>query len=1735
MKKSRKLLSIFLAVLMVLTSMSVLAFAKTDSWKNKGTDIYNANDKGMSYLLTDEERAAYVCDLVDNLLKSAAIYQDVTVAKIDLRSLDAALATLNSYGGLIKTADTFYDLGSLAGLNYSVFTDTKYTRDGSGDVAILNALLAFLDANAATLGTELKNGFSLGKVESSAGLDLSAIKDIPGLVKKSLNDIGVRRLTNGIGADLSYPDEPKWDDLSDAQKSAKTLDSIVQDLLIGLITEPSSTTYATKSGDNDIILNSTAYGATPAMIHQEADTGYYYIYGMKNTTGTWSFSETGDETTKQYITHWDESSILMPGFDTSMIDFKSTSIYDLVGKIGPVIYNAYGQDGLNGKLRATLMQWCGAYNEGVTDATEKAAVKAEFDRYIAMSDTDFAAALAQDGVYGCKNFLYFTLDSNLYYCVEWKGSYELYKVDLTNKTAFYDQMNWEYQIGDWDTVWQAATGVAYNYQTADLVASVNNIMGYIVASATKYTGWTQDIEPLNGGANTNIAQNASNLIKYVISINPEQIFGSGTTLPEGFADYNLEQVAVTIAKLVIGDLMPSLILPDSVSSLEELIVYGVREFIAEILPELNWDTEIAAAASKTGAEKEDAFLDIALRMGSSIAVYYLREVMGYTGTVSTSTSWEANIDGILEFILDKWVPGLTKVMQDQNATVFKGSDPLAKLSIIFNTLFPSALKLIQGCDATVGDGTNKDCAVSVQTLYDLVRGLLNGEISPIAEKLHRNPNPIGDGAVYSGLITIVEELLGGLGLNQSKDYLSLKGVFTTALATTTPLDSLMGNLNNLIANLIWSITDTNSFVDGTSYKMPDLWMQDALRVVLQVMGAMDEMSYKGTTLATDKTEYIGSATASVTPTVTFSVSGIEAAFNNGAYGTGTLTLDNSYTATLQKVEITDLDGVVKATTGDINQALTANQGYSTNALSFAAPSAAQPYTVTAYFQVFASDGTSISGTDQLTIRKMIVVSSQAPGDDKTSFTILNDGSNAYYNVQNQYIDENTPFGQAAVAQYTFIEGGTGKRACYVWGYGTLAKDATTGAVTLSGLGTQQGQAGGKNNQGNDVMYWKKTTDGVEERIKITEQTSDKVPFYWYSKQSQNENIMWFIDGESYSNQLWMVDDTISRNSVTADFTVYSMHVDAGTKTGAGGHGFIIHYKLNDWGWGEQTYGFSFAKDPEIVAFNSYGLERKINQALNSGRNQADYTADSWAAYVAALNAAVAEWNVPRFADTFYSNHTDSNDEGLSDFLVCANDLDAAVEGLTSINEGSGNSSYTQEQTAALANLKTQLDGQVEKDYSNKDFIAYRWWLYYNKYAELDNFYNATQAPAAPVATLAGVADKDVDAAIAALPTELQALAAALKVGVTEDQTKAYNEAVDYYNENHPSLDISDLKVQQGKLTTYDSRLLADTANKSYLNSAVTQVESLAQGADAYTAQSYTAYTTALAAAKAVQADSAAKPSAIHEARYDVLVAYNKLVGADVAADFTQLNALIAQANTILENQDIYKASDAYKAANPVMDEATAKINALASVLAAVGEKVTVGTTDYVIGGSDAAINYQADEGMYFAVDQARIDWAVSQLAKAMSNVVCNYIAESNGTDVKITVDNGDYLITGVTPGSLNTSADIAGKVVANNTTDTTLTFNANDIGGFGTGANGILALKTDGSTIATYVIVVYGDVNGDGVIDAFDSAAMDLAVNGKTQLKGAYRTAGGLESGEINAENYGTIKNAVVGIGEIAQ
>lgn len=1758
MKKSTKLLSVILAIVMLFSCMSVMASAY-QAYDDSQEAVYTSNDTGLAMLLTDEQRASWFCDTVNGLLASVNIKASVpVVGTIDFTSLDATCDTLASLKGLIGFMGIGLDLGIIEQLDLSTIDGNESI---SNAVNMLDELVVFLDHNVDTLGNIIGSGVSFGILAGAIPVDLTKVNEIlvnlDDFLKGTIYGLGARKLTGGIGDDPAWRNATLWKDM--AAGSKPTLDKIVKDLIVNLLTTPRHTENITDPSQNLICTDPATYGATAAMIHHELavdsagnpvldengnQVTWYYIYGTTLADGTWKFTENstaGNGTDdKNYITHWDEDSCLLKNFDTSILNFETKTLYQMLGDALPWAYDTFGAPNLDGQLRATIMQFCGAINRAVTDEAITAQLKEKVLAYQAIEDNGAAngrallsdAMEAKVGEAGNYNFQYIslsganinTMPDDLYYVVQWGNGWEFYHVDFSQmageKLELFKMLNWEWQAPAWSEIMPALDSTADSY-----LRNITDAIGKILNTAVVNLEWTYDS---GSEDNAHFETNVMGLVRKVLKTAPNLLYGKNDAYKAKDIDSQSDEkvIAVLGADIMVW-LMPALVLPEDVSYLEELVVYGLREFIAEILPEYNWDTQIAAAST------EDDYLNIALDMGASIGVYYLKNVMGLGTTTNGSgtttytspdqyiapstdcaTGWNTKLNYVVDNILKIWVPHLTSKIVSRNATVMNGTDALDKLSIIFNALFPGLLSLISGCDATIGNGTNKACKVDLKVVKDLLAGILDLQIEPIAAKLYRNDTGYGNQKLYNAVVNILIDLTTGLGFNDSPDYANLKTSLNNALKATNPLDYLVtnANLKVTVKNLLWSITDDAN---------KGMWVQDLLAILMQVTGKMDDMVLKGINQTIDQFKYVGSTAPVITTNITLDTDGLKSVWYDGGYRSGNFVQDGAYSGLLTKLEIVDLEGNVVATK-DVNATLNPNETY-TGTITGKAGNDAAAYTLKSYVIVTLPDGTTKANNGEPIVTTSNFITAAAAQDDTVNMvTVLNNAgpkNDVTAKMWNIYLDENTPL--SAIEDYQMYVGTNQKQArkLYISGFGFL---------TLNDDGSVSFRADKE-----DGFTWTKTvyseggataTSTIKPSGCVTP-VAGGVPAFWkwnndYAGTEFGKNKDWY---EKYNQQYAVDKVNFNRAMYPDDFTVFAFTAKC-----------TIYAYISTFNRPEKVVDFS--SQPSLIFYNSYGLEGLIQRALNSNRVAEDYTTESWNAYIAALKAAIAEFYMAKTAATFVSDHQTN---GISDFKTAGENLTAAIEGLVAVTESASSATdYTAEEKAVLNSLKATLDAQsAKKNLNNKNYIMYRWLKYYNEYAWLNGVYNNAQIPSGVAdSKLTGVPSDKIAEVIAEAPANKQGALNAMVVGPTAEESAAAAKAKADFLENLPTLDLTSIQVDMAQMAQYESRLIARTPSTDYLVKAYNMVKDIANPA-AYTAESWAKFNTARTKAYDVAANASATPAEIHEARYDLLVAYKALTKAGTDVDLTALRDVMAYVDTICANPTLFQptAASGYK----TLDEA------LAAVFAEAGVKVTVGEGEdkatYYIGGGDTGAAWLDEAGMRTALEgQETVDRIVKEIKAELANIESTIKVVPNDTvaDNTTTVDYANLIVDGIKPGTINSVDQLLAlvKTTAPAGYTANLAVTASAANGFGTGTKVVLTVNgIDGFEI-NHTVMVYGDVNGDGAIDAFDAALINMNVSGASALTGDFATAGDTTAdGAINASDYAAVAAYAIGAGTIAQ
>lgn len=1754
MKKSTKLLSVILAIVMLFSCMSVMASAY-QAYDDSQEAVYTSNDTGLAMLLTDEQRASWFCDTVNGLLASVNIKASVpVVGTIDFTSLDATCDTLASLKGLIGFMGIGLDLGIIEQLELGTIDGNESVNNA---VNMVDELIVFVDKNVDTLGNIIGSGVSFGILAGAIPVDLTKVNEIlvnlDDFLKGTIYGLGARKLTGGIGDDPAWRNATLWKDM--AAGSKPTLDKIVKDLIVNLLTTPRHTENITDPSQNLICTDPATYGATAAMIHTEKavdsagnpvldengnQVTWYYIYGTTLADGTWKFTENstaGNGTDdKNYITHWNEDSCLLKNFDTSILDFETKTLYQMLGDALPWAYDTFGAPNLDGQLRATIMQFCGAINRAETDTAITDQLKAKVLAYQEIEDNNGAsgkgklsdAMEAKVGEAGNYNFQYIslsgkdinTMPDDLYYVVQWGDGWEFYHVDFTQmageKLELFKMLNWEWQAPAWSEIMPTLDSTADSY-----LRNITDAIGKILNKAVLNLTWTYDSASED---NAHFEANVMGLVRKVLKTAPNLIYGKNDAYKAEAIDTQTdEQVIAVLGVDIIEWLMPSIVIPADVDCLEAIVVYGLREFIAEILPEYNWDTQIKAAS--TDAD----YLNIALDMGASIGVYYLKNVMGLGTTTNGSgtttytspdqyiapstdcaTGWNTKLNYIVDTLLQLWVPDLTSKIVSRNATVMNGTDALDKLSIIFNALFPGLLSLISGCDANIGDGTNQKCVVDLKQVKNLLAGILDLQIEPIAAKLYRNSTGYGNKQLYNAVVNILIDLTTGLGFNDSPDYANLKTSLNNALNAANPLDYLVtnANLKVTVKNLLWSLTDDQNKA---------MWVQDLLAILMQVTGKMDDMVLKGINQTIDQFKYVGSTAPVITTNITLDTDGLKSVWYDGGYRSGNFVQDGAYSGLLTKLEIVDLEGNVVATK-DVNATLNPNETY-TGTITGVASTDAAAYTLKSYVIVTLPDGTTKANNGEPIVTTSNFITAAAAQDDTVNMvTVLNKvgpNNDVTAKMWNIYVDENTPL--SAIEGYKMYVGTTSAKArkLYISGFGYLDLNAD-GSVSF------------RADQANAFTWTKKVYEEGKSAVTSTIKPADcatpvagGVPAFWkwnndYSGTEFGTNKDW----SEMNSQQYAVDKVnFNRAMYSADFTV-----------------FAFTAKVTVWcynnAFSKPTKEVDFTSQPSLIFYNSYGLEGLIQRALNSNRVAADYTTESWNAYIAALKAAIAEFYMAKSAATFVSDHQTN---GISDFKTAGENLTAAIEGLVAVTESASNATdYTAEEKAVLNSLKATLDAQGKKEnLNNKNYIMYRWLKYYNEYAWLNGIYDSAQIPSGVAdSKLTGVPSDKIAAVIKEAPANKQGALNAMVVAPTEEESAAAAKAKADFLENLPKLDLTSIQVDMAQMAQYESRLIARTPSTDYLVKAYNMVKDIANPA-AYTAESWAKFNTARTKAYDVAANASATPAEIHEARYDLLVAYKALTKAGTDVDLTALRDVMAYVDTICANPTLFQptAASGYK----TLDEA------LAAVFAEAGVKVTVGKDTYYIGGGDTGAAWLDEAGMRTALEgQETVDRIVKEIKAELANIESTIKVVPNDTvaDNTTTVDYANLIVDGIKPGTINTTAELLAlvKTTAPAGYTANLAVTASAANGFGTGTKVVLTVNgIDGFEI-NHTVMVYGDVNGDGAIDAFDAALINMNVSGASALTGDFATAGDTTAdGAINASDYAAVAAYAIGAGTIAQ
>lgn len=1712
MKKSTKLLSVILAVVMIFSTMSVMAFAAKTEYQTSDNltalDAYSPD--GAVTRLSTEERMSVVFDFLDVTLAAANINMGEVINTaglrlvIDLRSVNALCGTIDSAQALLNNGAVKLLSGLLGIVKNANLKNWKsgMTREKNAQLEIVNGIATLLNDNASLVKKVINDGkLDVGIIGNF--VDISGVNkylsDIPGLVKGLVYPLFARvddnmTLINTYSTTTENPDTLVKNVLINAMSKPQSYTSYKEDASGNCISNHIALPTSAEAGlRNYYVKGSDSKGAYIEVYEYNTDKKTYVsqdekYYKTEETdmegkgTGVYVYTNASGENVKYYV----KDSYFLPSLATSgkvseIFNLDSNTLVSALYQVAPYVFKDLAPVVLNGSVKMLLAQWFGA------EKTELFGGKAsEATAVLAKLPSDVKAFYSKAaGTYNWEwsDFTIGSDDNGYYRLVSKDGLTETWlKFDMSTANSFAKLINWNYTIsGDFVNEFMPTaandgpvTASAAGYTT--VLAALNDFVGKAIDTILSDTAkaaidWTK-------GDNSNLVPNLRKALQYVAAYNPEYLFGTGyETVYAGYYDTVVDKsasnqdVVTALGAIGVKALMPQIILPSAAElkgqNVTALLACVIRELATQFVPTYNYDALIYADYnSKTLVKGKDSgyWLDVIFTMGTDIGMKYLSKLADLGSDKAGGYQFEASKTYKLadfEKNTRAWEKTIDWII---DWALTSDNEWCWKFQKLINT-----------------DGLDLDLATAQDPWVKLDK--IIRDVLPVEKIVNETA---ADGKTFLETVLredIIDRLLN-LDVSKLLGTNSVTGIFNIPANSTLRTEALYPAVFRIVRELLNKVLGK---VCGNTALIAD--SNNSLAAILQ-KGSIADLAEKlilGIAYAVKS----GGLLDVALPFVNFFLGWTT---NAQSYAEPKLTIDKG---TLNYVQLTNgqMNTTLKVTNASAGMLLKHGDTYD------------HPYMLTL-------KSVTVNGTEMLTDADKKPLS---PYESKDV-------------TLNAAVPTDSLVKVTAVYSFSFKDG-----TAYDGDITSTTFEYATND-TADTVGTPWSKEDKKTNFYEVVkMKGETTTDYVVSSASALASAISNIAVTWTNKRDTDcrfDASSVSAYDSNYFESSGQAEALVGQKFLTGDpngiVTVNPLRlksdVDAATvPSGAAytlGNSSVTVYGTHRNRSGTLTMTAPFGT---LYYYNAMPIKSLVDSEFKANRDSSKYPAEAWNTYWTALTAA-AKLAYGPFKKANLGNYSDDN------LTAAITALETAAKALdTASTTPTGGSA-----TVTPAPIETALKAVGDINYQNFDLYAY--WAYEKAMKAGNAIIDAYKGPVAPEKYIDGSSLSEAEiTAIANKANAIykSAIVASMKAPSIEAQN-AYMDALKAYKA--PSYSELEILNNAKNIAWYASFLkgAAVTTQKQFLDKEIKAAKAQGYKEADYTAGSYARYTKALAAAEALNANATALQSEVFDVKYELEIAQRALMPKSASAleagAYTELEAVIAQAKSIFTENSAYT-FDASKADGLTETEAYAK---LVSVL---GYEYTdeKGNTANLYSGS--AENYAANDRFYSNVVAAQIDAVITNLKNAMAPFVCKYVAvpTTAGSGEGVSVTESASLITGVTPGSLATAGDILARVTAKDSSATTLNVAANAAGLYGTGATATLSLKSSGAPVAIYTVVIYGDVNGDGVVDGFDASSMDLAINNKAALTGAYKTAGGLATGKVDLANYGLVVDAAYGGTAIAQ
>lgn len=1747
MKKSIKLLSVFLTILMIFSSVSVGAFAAKTSYQTVANleNLKAYSPYGTVTRLSTEERMSILLDSLDLLLGKANINMGTVLnfaglkITLDFRSVDNICVSLDSFKSttsnwLYGAAKAILDLGILEDLNMGSW-QASMSRAGSDQMQIVNELLELLSTNTNLLNTVFTSGLELGNLIKSflpPTLDLVGINEI------------LKNLPNVVKT-IAFPKMGRPDDIKAQRDTLSSNNSdllnVAQQFVNGLFTKPMNwTSYRVDAAGNDL-------GYTLALPKQSDGTSRYFVknpdgsitqydYKYKGVLGgdpagyyetvTYTLSETeefegsgtylyeapkgydGDQTLKWYKADGKEdnngrimSSYWLPSvkeaFDAGSLSLNingNDSVAGLLYKFIPYIFGEMAPVVLNGSVKKAV---AGAFDVaftkiGVKGSAEVAAVAN------ATGNPDSFFTRAQE-YYVWEYSDYKVIDGVPYY--RYEDQYFVGEIP-ENISSFYNMINWDYKIpANFMDKYIPSTVGGNDRILNNLNTFVYDLMQLFIADSWEVKGKTvtrAEVFPWStANGNADLLNNIMTVARNVFMLAPDEILDEYymdaqfyTPMMEGTLNQAVNGLICELVKLI----MPQIKFADNIvdQPMTAIAAVVVRELCTQLMPSYNFDAMLYNAYGNSASAKDrkmlegksaDYWLDTTLYMGVNLGMFYLRNLAdlgeddttnGYFAAMSKLGALPTNNGDAMTFTANSQYVGST-------ASWLYLVDWVVDWALkapVANWEYTWGFERFVDCGATVDLATYQNPFTKLDTI--LLKLLPLNHIFNVSNF---------SGNDY-GSKTFVEKVLKD-GLVDSivsldvPSLLSLLKIPTGYLTQGNIADTLVQIIANLLNNIFYKVAGNTNLIDTNTVKSVNTLLNhnNLKTIVINLIGKLYAASNTYKVLEP------------VLPIVNFFIGWKT---DPQVFTQPETYFANDWGSTYLKSDNVPVIKIVNKSSGMLlkhRNSTTTDQSYNIKVTS-----------------VSFDGNVSTTQTFPVTV---------APGETKDiALNVPSDKSGAF----------------KATISYTFTGkdggtlGGTQTKVAYAY-YSNVADELNENVA-----GTDKDYT-----MNSDYKKYVFTKDIYNSVVDYTATVSYKSAAVALWPPSSKDPVSLGTNGKAITAPASNYFEHINDYKAAGFTTVYK---DASTTKPGSSTGHLYKakagvtantefpYGVYDMGMTTIKYGSS-GKDYEVdfIYYNDFDIANVAEKYSDYNLQSKQFKDQSlFNTYETALKAVVALAGVAKRTD--YVTTVQPQIEP----AIAA--LETAYENLMN---GDNTANTEGGDVNKVINKLDELETNPDRDINYQDYRLFEYFQYEKQRTSSRSMIKSTLEPVAPVGYIENEsASYDVIiAAKDALNVGNAKANAAVKNAITATIIEPDSQAMSDYAEavakftpaTYTELAVDD---QEAKLQYYYNFMTANSkvSDKTFINKEIAYAEAQNYDEAIYSADSWSRYQTALANAKAVAANNQISESEVFDAKYELMLAQNKLLESAKSMKETgymdrELNVVIEQAQNVLDYYGQY-----YELAAGVTET-----DAFVQLIKALGidYDVSVDGKEYDdILYNRSALTFSAYDRVASIKNKKSVDAIAEKLREALKNFVIDVAVESTDAKLVQEVDQDVRFIQGIVPGTI-TSIDILLSKVHSTMAGTTLTGAANEDGMFGTGATVTVSLP-NGATAAKYFVVIYGDVNGDGAVDGIDTFAIDKHMNRINPLLNVYETAGDADkNGDVDINDYAAIAQAAAGYDTVSQ